>query len=63
MNKNLQEIGTNIRPATDNLDAYIKEETEMTRTIKTASQGYLSESLDFVEKVFTDSEGTESGKK
>jgi hypothetical protein len=27
MNKNLQEIGTNIRPATDNLDAYIKEET------------------------------------
>ncbi|MBO5289833.1 MAG: N-acetyltransferase [Spirochaetales bacterium] len=62
MNKNLQEIGTNIRPATDNLDAYIKEETEMTRTIKTASQGYLSESLDLVEKVFTDSEGIESGK-
>ena len=29
MNKNLQEIGTNIRPATDNLDAYIKEETEI----------------------------------
>ena len=27
----------------------------MTRTIKTASQGYLSESLDLVEKVFTDS--------
>lgn len=40
-----------------------KEETRMTRTIKTASQGYLSESLDLVEKVFTDSEGTESGKK
>ena len=29
MNKNLQEIGANIRPATDNLDAYIKEETEI----------------------------------
>lgn len=41
---------------------YNKEETRMTRTIKTASQGYLSESLDLVEKVFTDSEGTESGK-
>lgn len=40
-----------------------KEETRMTRTIKTASQGYLSESLDLVEKVFTDSEGTESGEK
>lgn len=35
----------------------------MTITIKTASQGYLSESLDLVEKVFTDSEGTESGEK
>ena len=34
----------------------------MTRTIKTASQGYLSESLDLVEKVFTNSEGIESGK-
>lgn len=42
---------------------YNKEETRMTRTIKTASQGYLSESLDLVEKVFTDSEGIESGKK
>ena len=41
---------------------YNKEETRMTRTIKTASQGYLSESLDLVEKVFTDSEGIESGK-
>mgnify|MGYP002520340719 CR=1 FL=1 len=29
MNKNLQEIGSNILPATDNLDAYIKEETEI----------------------------------
>jgi predicted N-acetyltransferase YhbS len=62
MNKNLQEIGTNIRPATDNLDAYIKEETKMTRTIKTAQEGFLEESLDFVEKVFTESEDTESGK-
>lgn len=36
----------------------------MTRTIKTAWQGYLSESLDLVEKVFTESEdGTESGEK
>lgn len=40
-----------------------KEETKMTRTIKTAQEGFLEESLDFVEKVFTDSEGTESGKK
>ena len=29
MNKNLQEIGANIHPATDNLDAYTKEETEI----------------------------------
>lgn len=35
----------------------------MTRTIKTTQEGFLEESLDFVEKVFTDSEGTESGKK
>ena len=35
----------------------------MTRTIKTAQEGFLEESLDFVEKVFTDSEGTKSGEK
>lgn len=35
----------------------------MTRTIKTAQEGFLEESLDLVEKVFTDSEGTESGEK
>ena len=28
----------------------------MTRTIKTAQEGFLEESLDFVEKVFTESE-------
>lgn len=35
----------------------------MTRTIKTAQEGFLEESLDFVENVFTESEGTESGEK
>lgn len=35
----------------------------MTRTIKTAQEGFLEESLDFVEKIFTDSEGIESGEK
>ena len=34
----------------------------MTRTIKTAQEGFLEESLDFVEKVFTESEDAESGK-
>ncbi len=34
----------------------------MNRIIKTASQGYLSESLELVETVFTESEGLESGK-
>ena len=34
----------------------------MTRTIKTAKEGFLEESLDFVEKVFTESEDAESGK-
>ena len=40
----------------------IKEENQMNRIIKTASQGYLSESLELVETVFTESEGLESGK-
>lgn len=35
----------------------------MTRTIKSATEGYLEESLDLVETVFTDSEGADSGKK
>ena len=34
----------------------------MTRTIKTAQEGFLEESLDFVEKVFTESEDAESEK-
>jgi cellobiose phosphorylase len=34
----------------------------MTRTIKSAQEGFLEESLDFVEKVFTESEDAESGK-
>ncbi|MEE1291497.1 MAG: N-acetyltransferase [Spirochaetota bacterium] len=34
----------------------------MTRIIKTANEGYLEESLDLVETVFTDSEGADSGK-
>ena len=34
----------------------------MTRTIKTSQEGFLEESLDFVEKVFTESEDAESGK-
>ena len=34
----------------------------MTRTIKTSQKGFLEESLDFVEKVFTESEDAESGK-
>ena len=34
----------------------------MNRIIKSAAEGYLEVSLDLVEKVFTDSEGEESGK-
>ena len=34
----------------------------MNRIIKSAIEGYLEESLDLVERVFTDSEGEESGK-
>ena len=34
----------------------------MNRIIKSAAEGYLEASLDLVEKVFTDSEGEESGK-
>ena len=34
----------------------------MNRIIKSATEGYLEESLDLVERVFTDSEGEESGK-
>ena len=34
----------------------------MKRIIKSATEGYLDESLDLVEKVFTESEGEESGK-
>ena len=34
----------------------------MSRIIKSAAQGYLSESLELVERVFTESEGEESGK-
>ena len=34
----------------------------MNRIIKSATDGYLEESLDLVEKVFTESEGEESGK-
>jgi len=34
----------------------------MDRIIKSAAQGYLKESLDLVERVFTDSEGENSGK-
>ena len=34
----------------------------MERIIKSAVNGYLEESLDLVERVFTESEGEESGK-
>lgn len=34
----------------------------MNRIIKSATKGYLEESLDLVERVFTESEGEESGK-
>ena len=34
----------------------------MNRIIKSAAEGYLEESLDLVERVFTESEGEESGK-
>ena len=34
----------------------------MSRIIKSVTEGYLEESLDLVERVFTDSEGEESGK-
>ena len=34
----------------------------MNRIIKRANEGYLEETLDLVERVFTDSEGEESGK-
>ena len=34
----------------------------MNRIIKSAAKGYLEESLDLVERVFTESEGEESGK-
>ena len=34
----------------------------MSRIVKSAAQGYLAESLDLVERVFTESEGEESGK-
>ena len=34
----------------------------MNRIVKSAAEGYLEVSLDLVEKVFTDSEGEESGK-
>lgn len=34
----------------------------MTKIIKSAAKGYLEESLDLVERVFTESEGEESGK-
>ena len=34
----------------------------MNRSVKSAAKGYLEESLDLVERVFTESEGGESGK-
>ena len=34
----------------------------MNRIIKSATEGYLEETLDLVERVFTESEGEESGK-
>lgn len=33
----------------------------MSRIIKSAAKGYLEESLDLVERVFTESKGEESG--
>jgi transglutaminase-like putative cysteine protease len=54
MNKNLQEIGANIHPATDNLDAYIKEETEIdysNENIKQLADSLFQKASDEIEYI------------